>query len=522
MGDRMEFDVHNPANGVSLGHFIGLDEAGLRAAIATAREAQRTWASRPYAARAECLNRARQWLVEHMDLANQVVSDCVGKTRIEAQATEVMPTLGGLKWYVKHGRRCLKPRRLRPGSLLFATKHSVVHRLPWGVVGIIAPWNYPLGIPMHEIVPALLAGNAVVFKTAPETLPVGKLIADMLQAVGLPDGLFHNVVADGPLSGRVMLGEDGVDKLCFTGSVKVGKLLMAQAAERLVPVSLELGGKDAAIIRADADLDRAAAGVVWAGLSNAGQSCAGIERVYVEQAVYDGFLARLKTRVEALRVGSGADPEMDIGALCTDRQVETVKRHVDAALADGADLYAQRELPPGLSAQFYPPTILTGVTHDMEIMREETFGPVIGVMPFENLDTAVRLANDSPYGLTASVWTRDLRGGRRLASRLNAGAVTINDHLISHGLTETPWGGPGASGIGRGHGAFAFDSLTMPQVVVVDSGRLMRFNPFWPPYSARAYNALKGISSALFAHGIGSRLRGLLAALPLLKRTRKL
>lgn len=522
MGDVMEFEVRNPANGVSLGHFTGLDEAGLRTAIEAARNAQPGWAALSYAERAVHLNRARQWLVEHMDQANQVISDCVGKTRLEAQATEVMPALGGLKWYVKNGRRCLKPHRLATGSLLFATKHSSVHRLPWGVVGIIAPWNYPLGIPMHEIVPALLAGNAVVFKTAPETLPVGKLIADMLQAAGLPEGLFHNVVADGPLTGRVMLGDGGVDKLCFTGSVKVGKLLMAQAAERLVPVSLELGGKDAAIIRADADLDRAAAGVVWAGLSNAGQSCAGIERVYVERSVQDAFLARLKARVEALRVGSGADPDMDIGALCTERQVETVARHVDAALAQGATLFARRPLPEGLSAQFYPPSILTDVTHEMEVMREETFGPVIGVMPFDTLDEAVRYANDSPYGLTASVWTRDLRTGRQLARRLQAGAVTVNDHLISHGLTETPWGGPGASGIGRGHGTFAFESLTLPQVVIADRGRLMRFNPFWPPYSTRAYAALKGISTALFGRGIGARLRGLLASLPLLGRMRRL
>ncbi|MGH8311984.1 MAG: aldehyde dehydrogenase family protein [Gammaproteobacteria bacterium] len=507
-----------PASGAFLGHYPWQSAEAVRAALRTAHTLQPQWAATTLSERQTCIASFRQVLLQQTDEVAQLIADCVGKTRVEALATEIMPTVTGSRWYERQAHRYLRPRRLKNGSLLYFSKRSTVYRVPWGVVGIIAPWNYPLGIPMHEIIPALLAGNAVVFKTAPETLPVGFKIADLLRLAGLPQGVFQHLNIDGPGCGDLWLEAGGVNKLFFTGSVRVGKLLAEKAARSLVPVSLELGGKDAMIVCADADLERAAAGAVWAGLSNAGQSCAGVERIYVHQQVYAAFMALLTRKVAQLRTGRDTDFNVDIGALCTERQIETVRRHLEDALQHGARVAAQGGSAAGDNAHLVPPVVLSDVHHGMAVMREETFGPVLGVMPVSSDAQAVQFANDSSYGLMASIWSRDLDKAERLARQIQAGAIMVNDHLLSHGQTETPWGGFKDSGNSRGHGQFAFEAVTTPKVIVNDWLRLMRHQPYWMPYSQQVYAGLKGILLALHARRWRERLAGLWRALALLPR----
>lgn len=501
--------VRNPASGEELARYPQIDADQLRSVIRRAREAQVDWAARSLADRRTTVAAMRDWLVEHGEEVAATISECTGKTRFEALAFDVMPSVFGNAWYCRHARRHLAPEKLRAGSVLLLNKQSVLFRKPLGVVGIIAPWNYPLGIPMHEIVPALLSGNSVVFKTAPETLPVGVKIEEMCRAAGLPEHVFNHVIVDGPLCGDVMLEKGGVNKLFFTGSVRVGKLLAEKAAANLVPVSLELGGKDAMIVLDDANVARAAAGAVWGGVQNAGQSCAGVERVYVHRAVYKPFLTALQREIEALRAGD------DFGVLTTDRQVETVRAHLEDAATRGASVFARS--PVAEAGHRIAPLVLTDVTHEMRVMREETFGPVIGVMPFDDVDEAVELANDSPYGLTASVWSRDSERAERVARRVEAGAIMINDHLMSHGITETPWGGPKDSGLGRGHGRFAFHEMTELQVVVHDRLGALPRNLWWQPVTGRDFRAVQGAIAAFHGRGFLRRLAALgrlLAGLP--------
>lgn len=497
-----EVIVRNPASGEEISRHGEIDAVALSDAIRRARAAQPAWHAIGLANRRRHAEAMRAWLVTHACDVAAAISACTGKTRFEALTFDVLPSVAGNAWYCGHAARFLEPERLRAGNLLLLNKRSTVFHKPLGVIGVISPWNYPLGIPMHEIVPALLAGNSVVFKTAPETLPVGELIVDMCRAAALPENIFQHVIVDGPVCGNVMLDKGGVDKLFFTGSVRVGKWLAARAAENLVPLSLELGGKDAMIVLDDANLERAARGAVWAGVQNCGQTCAGVERIYVQRSVYAPFLEKVKSELNALRVGK------DIGVLTTERQLETVLAHLEDARRRGAELFAPASQAPG-TPQSVAPTLVTGVHHGMRMMSEETFGPVIGVMPFDSDAEALALANDSRYGLTASIWSRDTRRAEQLALGIEAGAVTINDHLVSHGMTETPWGGMKESGGGRGHGRHAFAAVTQPQVVIHDRLGFIPGNLWWYPNTDADYQAVRGAIVLRYGMGLRHRLAGL-------------
>ncbi|MDQ2068408.1 aldehyde dehydrogenase family protein [Natronospira bacteriovora] len=509
---EQEARVFNPADGSILARYAWMTNEQVDRAFADARLAQAEWAALSVKERASRIRPLEQWFVNQAQDLAASISACNGKPLQDALATEVLPGAGAIRHYCRMAPRWLKAEHPRRSSVAYLNKHTRIHYQPHGLVGIIAPWNYPLGIPAHEVVAALLAGNAVVFKTAPETVPVGDALARGLGELDIPDGLFHHLILPGPIAGeRFMANPGGVDKLCFTGSVPVGRLLARKAAETFTPVSLELGGKDAMLVCGDAPLQRSVNGALWGSLQNGGQACAGIERIYVEASLYEDFVATLAERVSKLRVGLPTSPDTDIGPMTSQRQRDRVADQVDAAVADGARIAARSPLPDDLppGGFYYPPTLLTEVTDDMAVMREETFGPVLAVRKVRDMQEAIQLANASPFGLTASIWTRRRRRGRRLALQLIAGTVTVNDHLMTHGMPEISWGGPRQSGLGRTHGRSGLMGMVREQNVVDERLWFARRAPWWFPYSTRSARGLEGALHAFHGRGAGLRLSGI-------------
>lgn len=512
----------NPGTGEVIGYSDIHTPEEVKEIIARARNAQPEWAALPLKQKIAMLKKTKEYMVEHMDSLAETVARDNGKTRTDALAAEILPGVAALTYYCKKAKSFLKDRRLMPSGLLFINKISKITRMPYGVVGIISPWNYPFSIPFSEVIMALLAGNCVVLKAASETQMAGLALKRCIEAAGLPVGVFSYVNMRGADASKNLLA-NRIDKLFFTGSVSVGKQLSELAAKTLTPVCLELGGNDAMLVCEDADLYRAASGAVWAGFQNAGQSCGGVERIYVHENVYSTFLSILKEKTEKLRVGYDTDYSMDIGCMTTLRQVDTVKRHVDDALAKGAVMYAKAKPPVNSdNPYFVAPMVLTHVDHSMLVMNDETFGPVVGVMKVKTMDEAVDLANDSSLGLTCSVWSNNRKQAEALVRKIQVGVATINDHLMSHGLSETPWGGPKETGGGRTHGELGFDEMTYPKVVVHDYYTpIARKNLWWHPFSKSIYDGIKGACYVFYGNSISQRISGSFSLLKIFPRMLK-
>jgi acyl-CoA reductase-like NAD-dependent aldehyde dehydrogenase len=485
-GETISYD---PATLEEVGRVPNTDLSRMPEIIARARAAQKQWAALGFDQRKRHVLKMRDYIVEHAEELAKIVSRDNGKLRLDALTTEVIPSALAADWYAKNAEKALAPKNLPLGSMLFINKRNQLRRVPLGVVGIISPWNYPLSIPFGEVVMGLMAGNAILLKVAAATIMVGQAIERIVAAGGLPEGLFQHIVGSGGAVSTAFF-EHGINKLFFTGSVPTGKQLMAAAAKTLTPLSLELGGKDPMIVLEDADLERAANGAAWAGYQNAGQSCGGVERVYVQESVYDNFVDLLAKKTRAMRHGPDQGYDVDMGAMTTQEQLKTVERQVEAAIRAGAKIVAQsKPTSEGAKGYFYPATLMTGVDHTMELMREETFGPVVPVMKFKTLDEAITLANDSTMALTSSIWTKDVARGKEIASRLESGVTTVNDHLYTHGQSETPWGGWKDSGLGRTHSALGFDEMTQPKLVNWDIMPAKR-NMWWYPFDRPTYDAM--------------------------------
>ncbi len=494
--------VKNPASGEQVAQVPVSSALDVQEAVARARRAGAGWRELSPKERAGYLLAARDWLVTHDQEVVEIICAETGKPRSEALLAEVFYGCDLLGFYAKRASKFLRDEPHSPG--LLKTKRVYLRYAPLGVVGIISPWNYPFALTFGEVVPALLAGNAVILKPSEVTPLSGLLVERLWRECGLPDGLMQTLAGYGE-TGTALV--DHCDAIAFTGSVATGKKVAQRAAARLIPVLLELGGKDPMIVLADADLERAANGAVWGAFSNAGQICISVERVYVEASAYEPFVAKVVEKTKRLRQGYHPEyGQIDVGAMIRPEQLDIVDSQVQEALAQGAKALTGGRRNEALAGLFYQPTVLVNVDHSMRIMREETFGPVLPIMRVRDAQEALRLANDSSYGLNASVWTHNKRLGQRLAAQVESGSVCVNDCLANYLALDVPFGGVKQSGLGRRHGLWGIRQFCQPQTVLVDRAGLKR-EPIWFPYTPRTARLLRRTMRLLFRRGIKGKLR---------------
>lgn len=505
-------EVYSPATTKKLGAVEVCSPLEVRAAVQKGREAFRVWSALSLKQRAEVLLSARDLFLQHREELVELICLENGKPRLEA-LVEITYVCDVMTFYAKQGRRFLKPQGVTP-HLLRNKKVTTIYN-PRGVIGMITPWNFPLILTIGEAIPALMAGNAVVIKPSEWTPLIAERGAALLQqafaAAGLPPQILQTVNGYGDTGGALV---DEADMIAFTGSIRTGKAVAARAAQRLIPVSLELGGKDPMIVLRDADIERATNAAVWGAFTNSGQVCISVERVYVEDAIAEEFTRRVVEKTQALRQGSdvteiNTNHRVDVGAMTFPKQMETVEAHVADARAHGAQILTGGRRNPDLPGRFYEPTVLAGVDHSMKIMTDETFGPVLPIMRVKNADEALRLANDTVYGLNASVWTRDKAKGERLAAKVEAGVTCVNDVLVGFGVTDAPSGGLKESGIGKRHGAEGIRRFCHQQVIVTDRFGMKR-DPLWYPYDAQTERFLTRALGALFSSKLSAKLKSLL------------
>src|SRR5215213_4245046 len=457
----------DPSTGEEIGRAPLLGATDVAAAVARARTSQPAWANLSYRDRARFILRAREIVLN----------------QLEAIAMEIVPTLDLMHYFAENTKQILKRRRIGLGQYNFMARSSYIVYKPLGIVGIISPWNFPWATPLDEVVMALMAGNAVIVKPSELTPLTALKIGDIFKQAQLPNGLLEIVTGDG--STGAALVEAGVDKIMFTGSVNTGKRVAEAAAKHLTPVVLELGGKDPMIVLEDANLENAARAAIWGAFCNSGQACASIERCYVHESIADKFVDLVVKETQLLKQDKALTDEVDVGAMTNERQLEIVEDHVSEAVERGARIRAGGHRLNDSPGWFHEPTVVTGVDHSMRVMRDETFGPVLPIMTFKTDEEALRLANDSIYGLTASVFTGDLDRGKRLAEQIDAGTVMVNEVVYTHALAQTPWGGVKQSGYGRTHGGLGLLELVAAQHIHVNALPGLA-DVWWFPYTKRA------------------------------------
>lgn len=481
----------DPSTGDEIGRVPLLNAADVNAAVKRARQAQPAWAKLSFRARAQFILTAREIVLARVEEIATLIARETGKPPAEAIAMEVTPTLDLMQHFARNAERILRRQKIDIGQFGLMGRSSYLVYKPLGVVGIISPWNFPWATPLDEVVMALVAGNAVVLKPSELTPFTALKIGEVFKQAKLPEGLFEIVTGDG--STGAALVEAGVDKVMFTGSVATGKRVAEAAAKHLTPVVLELGGKDPMIVLENANLPNAARAAVWGGFANAGQACASIERLYVHESVAKQFTDLVVAETRKLKVGIPTNDGVDLGSMTNERQLRIVEDHIEDAIEQGARIETGGHRVETTGGWFHEPTVITNVDHSMEVMREETFGPVLPIMTFKTDEEAVRLANDSIYGLTAAVFTSDIARGRRLAERIDAGTVMVNEVVYTHAIAQTPWGGVKQSGYGRTHGRLGLLELVTPQHI--HTNRLPWLpDVWWFRYSAQAASLFRGLA----------------------------
>jgi len=500
----------DPATGEVLGHFEKTPPSLLPRIVANARAAQADWAKRSIHDRCPLLRKLReQMMASRNDLADAVVRES-GKPRAEALFADIFVALDTAEYFSKNAPRLLQPERVPHHSLAAKSKSGHLHYEPLGVIGIISSWNYPLAIPLSQIIPAVAAGNAVVCKTSDFTPQCGALIEKLFVDAGFPKNLVA-VIQGGGEVGQALI-DASPDKIMFSGSVSTGRRVAEACAKKLTPSVLELGGKDAMLVLADADLDIAANGAVWGSFTNCGQVCLSVERLFVEQSISEAFIARCVEKAKKLRLGPGSAPSTDVGPLIRPQHVQRMSDLLQDAVDRGAKILCGGNPRPDVGPNFFEPTVIVGVDSTMKLFQEETFGPILAIQTVRDAEEAIQRANDSPFALAASVWTSNAPSGAAIAKRLHAGAVMVNDAISYFGIAEAPHGGCGASGWGRTHGKAGLQEMV--QIKYIDIDRLpTREKPWWYRYGASLEHAADAFLQFEFSRGLSAKLRNAKAAM---------
>jgi acyl-CoA reductase-like NAD-dependent aldehyde dehydrogenase len=494
-----EIAVENPATGEIAGTVPDLGAAAVAEMARRARIAQPAWEAYGFEGRGRILLRAQKWVMDNASKIIETIVSETGKTFEDASLAEIGYAGNAFGFWAKNAPEYLADERVKSGQLLVKGKKLTLRYRPLGLIGVIGPWNYPLTNSFGDCIPALAAGNAVILKPSEVTPLTSLLMAEGLRECGLPDDVLQIATGRGE-TGAALVEE--VDMIMFTGSTRTGRKVAQAAAQRLIPASLELGGKDPMIVLSDADLERAANFATYYAMQNAGQTCISIERVYVEEPVYDEFVAKVSDKVRALRVGAPAGPgSVEVGAITFPPQMETIEAHVADAIDKGARVLTGGHAVSQGAGRFYEPTVLVDVDHTMKCMTEETFGPTLPIMKVSDAEQAVRLANDSPYGLGASVFSRDTERGEQIARRLEVGAANVNDALINYTVLELPMGGAKASGLGSRHGAGGIRKYCSQQAIVVTSRLALKREPHMYPYKKRTSRMLAGLFKFMYGRG---------------------
>jgi succinate-semialdehyde dehydrogenase/glutarate-semialdehyde dehydrogenase len=465
-------DIRTPFTGEVLGSVPLCMAEDVQLALQRARVAQASWSKTDLAQRKKIFLRYHDLVIKHRNEFLDLIQLETGKTRLNA-LDEVFDVSINSRHYAARAAHYLRPRRRKGAIPVFTRTVEVLH--PKGVVGFIAPWNYPVALAISDPIPALIAGNSAILKPAAETPFTALFAVSLLFEAGLPRDVFQVVTGKGSVIGPIML--EGIEFLAFTGGTSTGRKLASQAGEHLIKCSMELGGKNPAIVLDDAELDKSVEGVIHAAFSNAGQLCIHAERLYLQDGIYDRFVEALVARIKNKKISSALEFDVDMGSLISQDQFDKVSQMVSDAVAKGATVLAGGKPRPDLGPYFYEPTLLTNVTPDMEVYAQEVFGPVLCVYRFHDREQAIQAANASTYGLNASIWTRDIHLGQQIARQIKTGTVNINDGFsASWGSVDAPMGGMKASGIGRRHGAEGILKYTESQTVAVQS--VIPFGPF--------------------------------------------
>jgi acyl-CoA reductase-like NAD-dependent aldehyde dehydrogenase len=516
-------DSFSPSTGQKVGSVETITPSKVQKIVDEVAEVQPFWAALSFDDRARYFRRAADVLLSEIDEIAELLSNEQGKPRVESYTMELLPTVDALRWIADAGPEILADEKQSMPQVFLKTKKAHLSYEPIGVVGVIAPWNYPWSIPFGEVAIALMCGNGVVLKPASLTPLLGEKIREVFEKAGFPEGLIRVVHGGGRIGDALTKSSAG--KIFFTGSVEVGYKVGQVAAKQMKGCVLELGGKDPMIVCPDADLANAISGCVWGGFANAGQTCSGIERVYVHKDVADEFIAGVVRETERLQVGDPLDWDVEIGPMVSEDQADIVVELVDDAVKSGAKLHTGGELKPAelkklgggkkLKGRFIAPVVLTGVTHEMRIMKEEVFGPVVPIVVVDSEEEAIRLANDSEFGLGSSIWTKDRKKGERMAKQIEAGMVWINDHSFSHGACQCAWGGVKDSGLGRSHSKFGFYECVNIKQVAYEPGYTRDF--WWQPYDETLGKAVQASAKLLYSRD-GGRLAALRSGIgPLLE-----